>query len=66
MPYIKSKSRHENVAFIAAVTDEEITKKFEELLEGQLQRGRTVTESGAFPGEWKVSDQDGFISIVML
>ncbi len=66
MPYIKSKSHNENVALIEAAMDEEITKKFEEFPEGQRQWGRTVTESGAFPGEWKVSDQRGFISIVML
>ncbi len=66
MPWIKSKSRDENVTFIEAATAEEITEKFEEFLEGQRQQGRTVTESEAFPGEWDVSDQDGFIAIYYL
>ncbi len=66
MPYIKSKSHNENVALIEAATDEEITKKSEDFLEGQRHPGRAVAESGAVPGEWKVSYQDGLISIAML
>ncbi len=66
MPWIKSKSRDENVTFIEAATAEEITEKFEEFLEGQRQQGRTVTESETFPGEWEVSDQDGIIDIYYL
>ena len=66
MPWIKSKSRDENVTFIEAATAEEITGKFEEFLEGQRQQGRTVTESETFPGEWKVSDQDGIIDTYYL
>ncbi len=66
MPWIKSKSHDENVIFIEGATGEEITEKFEEFLEGQRQQGRTVTESETFPGEWEVSDQDGFIDIYYL
>ena len=66
MPWIKIKSRDENVTFIEAATAEEITEKFEEFLEGQRQQGRTVTESETFPGEWEVSDQDGIIDIYYL
>ncbi len=66
MPWIKSKSHNENVTFIEAATDEETAEKFEEFLEGQRQQGRTVTGSEAFPGEWEVSDQDGFIDIYYL
>ncbi len=66
MPWIKSKSRDENVTFIEAATAEEITEKFEKFLEGQRQQGRTLTESETFPGEWEVSDQDGFIDTYYL
>ena len=66
MPWIKSKSRDENVTFIDAATDEEITEKFQGFLEGQRQQGRTVTESETFPGEWEVRDQDGFIDFYYL
>ncbi len=51
MPWIMRKAHNEKVTFIEAATDEEITEKFEEFLEGQRQQGRTVTESEAFPGE---------------
>ncbi len=66
MPWIMGKVRNEKVAFIEAATDEEITERFEEFLEGQRQQGRTVAESGRFPGEWEVGDQDGFIDIYYL
>ena len=66
MPWIKSKSGDGNVTFIEAATDQEITEKFQEFLEGQRQQGRTVTESETFPGEWEVNDQGGFIDIYYL
>ena len=66
MPWIMSKAHNEKVTFVEAATDEEITEKFEEFLEGQRQQGRTVTGSETSPGEWEVSDQDGFIDIYYL
>ena len=66
MPWIKSKTRNENVKLIEGATDEEITEKFEEFLEDQRQQGRTVTESETSPGEWEVSNQDSFIDIYYL
>ncbi len=66
MPWIKSKTRNENVKLIEGATDEEITEKFEEFLEDQRQQGRTVTESKTSRGEWEVSNQDSFIDIYYL
>ena len=66
MPWIRSKSHNEKVTFIEADTNEEITEKFEEFLEGQRQQGRTVSKSETFPGEWEVSDRGSFIDIYYL
>lgn len=63
MPWIKTKAGNENVKLIEG-TNEEIKSQFEEFLEGQRQRGHTVTESENFEGEWEIKDGKGnFIDI---
>jgi len=64
MPWIKSKtSNDDDITFIHGTTDEEVAANFENFLAAQRDQGRTVTESTAFTGEWKVSDDEGFIDI---